>query len=331
MANFPNCSFPILSSCRSAEFVHHALSNRQPFSLIRLGDGEGLLLSLSLDSNFGDIRYLISHFGPTGVTIRQAMHLSQLLKSAISTADILGMRTDILDVDFPASLFQVDNQRFEREFKERFRLRDAERDVQYAGCRRLALLHRSLKDFCFDSDSRFSSAWIHYDLVTTGHLYNWLKAQDRIGLITGIPELPSRVEKVFDLRVRSYHIPDMFGRAGDPAISGEHYPKRFHELRKSLTVDFPGMLFLVGAGICGKVYCQWIKEMGGVAIDVGSVFDSWMGRATRPTVFRAKFPKVPKVNGVPSILLLNRQNVELLSHDTDLSSSRGTKQHKQAC
>jgi len=25
----------------------------------------------------------------------------------------------------------------------------------------------------------------------------------------------------------------------------------------------------------GKIYCKWIKESGGIAIDIGSIFDAW--------------------------------------------------------
>jgi hypothetical protein len=47
----------------------------------------------------------------------------------------------------------------------------------------------------------------------------------------------------------------------------------------------PGQLWLVGAGVLGKVYCDAIKRAGAVAIDVGSVLDVWAGRQdTRGTV-----------------------------------------------
>jgi hypothetical protein len=39
--------------------------------------------------------------------------------------------------------------------------------------------------------------------------------------------------------------------------------------------NLEGKLFLVGAGIMGKHYCHVIKSLGGVAVDIGSVFDAW--------------------------------------------------------
>lgn len=47
----------------------------------------------------------------------------------------------------------------------------------------------------------------------------------------------------------------------------------------------PGQLWLVGAGMLGKIYCSAIKAAGAVAIDVGSLMDLWSGRQdTRGTL-----------------------------------------------
>jgi hypothetical protein len=48
-----------------------------------------------------------------------------------------------------------------------------------------------------------------------------------------------------------------------------------------LLADAPGLVVLVGAGILGKIYCHRIKQLGGIAIDVGSMMDVWAGLKTR--------------------------------------------------
>ena len=55
------------------------------------------------------------------------------------------------------------------------------------------------------------------------------------------------------------------------------FPKLYKYVEEKIfsMPEFSGKLFLVGAGIFGKYYCALIKSMGGVALDVGSVFDSW--------------------------------------------------------
>ena len=41
------------------------------------------------------------------------------------------------------------------------------------------------------------------------------------------------------------------------------------------------MFFLVAAGFLGKIYCNEIKNKGGISIDIGSTADIWMGYSTR--------------------------------------------------
>ncbi len=48
-----------------------------------------------------------------------------------------------------------------------------------------------------------------------------------------------------------------------------------------IVVRKKGHVFLVGAGIMKPFYCARIQELGGIAIDVGSVMDHWYGRETR--------------------------------------------------
>jgi hypothetical protein len=43
----------------------------------------------------------------------------------------------------------------------------------------------------------------------------------------------------------------------------------------------PGDAFLVGAGVLGKIYCDEIKARGGVALDIGSILDSWANIPSR--------------------------------------------------
>jgi hypothetical protein len=50
---------------------------------------------------------------------------------------------------------------------------------------------------------------------------------------------------------------------------------------ETLHVAWPGQAFLIGAGVLGKVYCHRVKELGGVAIDVGSLIDAWAGVESR--------------------------------------------------
>jgi hypothetical protein len=61
-----------------------------------------------------------------------------------------------------------------------------------------------------------------------------------------------------------------------------HFPDVYHDLCRRITVPWPGSVFLVAGGLLAKIYCARIRERGGIAIDVGSVVDGWMGLNTRP-------------------------------------------------
>lgn len=68
----------------------------------------------------------------------------------------------------------------------------------------------------------------------------------------------------------------------DMANGVKHYPNLYREVPKWLDVLCqPGQVFFIGAGGLGKIYARMVKERGGIAIDVGSLFDGWAGMMSR--------------------------------------------------
>lgn len=62
----------------------------------------------------------------------------------------------------------------------------------------------------------------------------------------------------------------------------QHFPDQFKEIKKWMTkIPVQGNLCLVGAGFTGKIYNNWFRDLGGVAVDLGCVFDFWYGKVTR--------------------------------------------------
>jgi len=309
-----NRDFTILAPRAAAAEITRHLQEGGPMSFIRLGDGEGLVLSLCEESSFDDLHHLSTHFGGPGVSLGNVFRLRDEMIAAATHADIVGVRDDVVGVRHDPELFDLGPGLFEREFKRRFPLRTCDAGLPANACRRLALLNRVLETMHFPASTLFTSAWTHWDLAASGQLYRWIGKQQRIGLITSRANLPALLEDLLQVEVKSYFVPDMY-KDSLPKISGAHFPNRYEELRSELSVDYPGMLFLVGAGICGKIYCRWIKDRGGVALDIGAVLDTWTGIGSRPAVFRDRFGNADFTGGVPSDLLLNRKNVQrLLTH-----------------
>lgn|GEM_PF-2792988 len=59
-----------------------------------------------------------------------------------------------------------------------------------------------------------------------------------------------------------------------------HYPQLFDQVCKKIRTHGPD-LYIVGGGIFGKIYCEMVKRVGGIALDFGSLLDLWAGRRTR--------------------------------------------------
>lgn len=64
------------------------------------------------------------------------------------------------------------------------------------------------------------------------------------------------------------------------SIKESHYPQVFFKTLDECK-NMKGKVVLVAGGAFGKIYCDAIKQAGGVAIDIGSLLDNWMGLRTR--------------------------------------------------
>ena len=79
-------------------------------------------------------------------------------------------------------------------------------------------------------------------------------------------------------------------------------------MKEQILVKRKEDIFLVGAGVLGKIYCQWVKEQGGIAIDLGAMFDAWSGgksRLTNPIHSIELYSKYPKISRQKAVELYN--------------------------
>jgi hypothetical protein len=231
-----------------------------PFALIRLGDGEGRLLGYPelVDKAELDTSLQI-WFGRTDFDPGALAALALELREATLAADVLGLPR-------PAQLAF------------------AEWRAILAPLERFGLL---------DNGPLLTDTAIHRYLQI-GLFYR--------DLLTGLPfcgvlscrDLSARLARVFRIdRVEQYLVP---GETRYPGLArGEHYPARFFELKETLRVPFPGAVFLVGAGALGKIYCHWIKQRGGIALDIGSICDAWagVGRVHKPCHWLEVYDEIP--------------------------------------
>ncbi|CAO4137135.1 hypothetical protein OFEAOIEE_LOCUS4903 [Methylorubrum extorquens] len=252
------------------DWARAALQDRRGFSMIRLGDGEGAFCRISSEDEQryrnlyrfcrddrarvwfnGEIDLIESGFTDTAFGLRQAMY----------DADVLGL---------PYRSWVA-------------------HEYQFCGPTGITCLVNALrlaKVPAVDRGQSWTTQQVHAELLQSTLLEKLVRECKRISLISCMGDAPHILKEAFDLdEVDFYKIPGEKAHLhllGQDAGEGRHFPDRFNVLMDELSQPLHGQLFLVAGGILGKFYCTRIKQSGGVALDVGSIIDAWMGRMTRP-------------------------------------------------
>lgn len=302
--HFPRCDFPLTDTEKITVFMNGRLSNREPTSVVRLGDGEGLVLARPTPEDAALWPRICFNFGPQ-ITARQVDSLADLLSCAVESADVVGIRDDLLNVDFQPDNFNLSPDEFLQRFRASFRLRPVDAKLGYPPVLWLAHLHRFLSTQKFRRGTIFTSAWIHFQLSSSGALVKMMREQERVGLISAKVALAKALEKQLKIRVDYYEVPERYAEAAANGTDRVHFPDEFDRTMQALQVAYRGQLFLVGAGICGKVYCHRVRELGGIGLDIGAVCDAWLNVPSRIPVFRTLYD--PYSDNVPESLLLEYQ------------------------
>jgi Flp pilus assembly protein TadD len=250
-----------------------AIARRSPYSLIRLGDGEARFLAYMDPST----RRVLSE-GDSGVMMESIWHnwfgqplaafdsydlayLNAAVIRSIETATIIGVPK--------AGRLEVDRQHFGY--------------LAYLDGLVAHLLRQAPERLCADASVPVA---LHRE---SPFLADLLEGAGFVGVVGPHAELPARLAARFGIgRTAFYEVP---GERRLPAKliskSDRHFPERYREIMRDLIVPERGAIFLVAAGLLGKVYCARIKALGGIAIDIGSLADGWMGygRESRPGHF----------------------------------------------
>ncbi|MEQ8816689.1 MAG: tetratricopeptide repeat protein [Thalassobaculum sp.] len=277
-----HAAFPIDTAWRreaAAAVVDRILDHcaeKRPFSLIRLGDGEGNFLPYPPawarfeEADRRSVQYL--WWGERRLGPADEAEISSLLCDSIRHADIVGV-PDLSRLCFgmplpaPASLYQSWHD--------------------YRGV--LAILDHLDGGTAVGAgtlirpEQVITSCNLHVDLASWGLYERLFGSIRRVSVIGCHAALPAELAARFGLTVsRFVRIPHerKFGEAFGYGDDGDHYPDAFRRLRRDLVAE-PGEVFLVAAGILGKIYCDWIRSAGGIALDIGSVVDHWCGFSTR--------------------------------------------------
>ncbi len=291
-----------------------AIETRQPFSFIRMFDGEARFLSylsprVQAILRPAELSAMINSIWQSWFKERielfdreEVLALGQKVLWAVATADVTG----IASVQMEAA------------------------DHYHFG------FLAEMQDMILEEDGRlYTPALIHHDLHKTIPFLKPLLADlPFIGFIGCHPQLAGRLARHCNIaRTASYMVPGENGRVQLPAdvLGTGHFPDIYERILETLEVPFRGAVFLVGAGLLGKVYAARVKQLGGIAIDIGSLADGWMGYNTRPgqldDIGRWRLPELPdagdgEIRAGKSVLKQNELSLDDLVEDLKAKLSR---------
>lgn len=238
------------------ELVRSWLEDDRPGAVVRFGEGEGrLLIAEPTDSE--SLRVAANKLArQAGIQTdaEDVLQIKSLVATAFDQADVVGIRGS----DWFSEEHREWVKRIERIFEQRVA---AGRQPAYVSH---CLVSNALRDA----------------------LPSLLEREQRISVVSS-RDLQRVLSETYDVDVRMYPIPSQYVMRN---IDGA-YESRLHDvpiwpefwagLRNDIAVREEGEVFLVGAGIFGKELCIRIRELGGIALDLGSCLDGLAGKATR--------------------------------------------------
>jgi hypothetical protein len=259
-----------LDTAETAAEIAEAQQQRRPFALIRAGDGEGSLLTFgNADEHAYRLLYARNRAEFAAIWFGEEFPVA----GSAFFGGIRDLSRDLLE----SSVLGIPYETWIRH--------------EYAICSprgipSLVNVLRSVLGAGALPDLAVTDQNVHVNLHLSGRLAPVVRAAQRVTVISCHDGLPALLTERLQLdEVALLRIPGEHGSAavlGPERIAGTHYPDMFTQLQTELSRPHDGRLFLVAAGVLGKFYASTIRRHGGVAIDIGSLADAWIGCYTRP-------------------------------------------------
>jgi len=250
--------------------IEQALLSRTPYSVVRLGDAEGRVLGYPLYFSQYEIltQVLYYQFGPKSVHETRGRFgrnwvdgtmadLSRLVRAGVDNADVVGLPV----YDYFRTIDEVLTPGH----------------LGY-GC----AMHYALGRFSQIDPARAVGANVFQILAERPDFFPQIAKRAAAVWTVGPWDMSAELAPALGIaKVTHIEVPRHFTWTEDKGAG--QFPLLYAVVEQRLRAlgNLQGQLFLVGAGLMGKWYCAVIKEHGGVALDIGSVFDSW-AKKSRP-------------------------------------------------
>jgi hypothetical protein len=260
--------------------IRAALDAQIPYSVVRIGDGEANLLTYLRYSGTPQLDRLIARAIIEGQADRfnandlWLLCLRELMQLSIASADVVGVRGFWWGRSAPQA------QRSSSQIERVVVARQINADPRVTlGVSRAADAMLKLAASSGLKGKTIASA--HLYLAILEGLDVLISAAQRVLLITNRIELVVRLQQRWP--EKHLELIEVGRSASTP--SGKRplkSPKFLDKVHSQLPQELGGALCLVGAGPWSEIYCTFIKQNGGVGIDLGSGFDLMDGVVSRP-------------------------------------------------
>lgn len=235
----------ILSTQQLFDAIIYSIDNNIPSSFIRIGDGEAIMMGYGDNSTVADIKMMTNKiFGNYKFTDEQLKYIKNGIIDSCYESTIIGIPT-------PQNKKQKYHGWVEDILVKKFDLLKNDPKVAYAS------FHRNLQE---------------YDLYK-----DIISKYDDVYCISG-RDIGNKISNKFGVNCNLVKIPP---QSSDSNMVLNNHPDIHLDILKQIREKSANNLWLVGAGFYGKIYCTEIKKYGGIAIDVGSVIDAWVGINSR--------------------------------------------------
>ena len=270
----------VASSCRGmltgadsgaslAAFLRERIESATPTSVIRLGDADGNVLFSQMDryKNLADYCLRkISHiyFGDQKVMPVNSDFFASVVIDAVTQADVVGApERGTIARSFRTPLPEIDTRGM-------------------CGMRGVYNYMAARYDCSTLLGKLWGSTWLSRALLP--FYFDLLKNQHYLGLITCYRELGDLIQERTKIeKIQTIPVP-MQASIARVNRNINHYPDAYQSIVDAIRPPRQGAIYIIAAGILSKSYGTIVKNRGGIAIDVGSVADVWMGAKTRPGV-----------------------------------------------
>lgn len=219
--------------------IEEHVNKKEPFSLVRIGDGDLKLLAELVEGRINERK-----FNRSGIPRDRGDWILKLYRDGCNNANY--------------------TTSFEMYYTDQFWNRSFS-----SGTKKKVKAWKKIYNQAGIINTNFCNPEIGH-LLFLNQEKNLLKIlrEKNVCLITSHPRASKRLRNA-NVNVKVIKI---------PGINSGHYNK-YREIKKSIIKAIPTVdIFLLSAGSIGKGYSNAIKNNGGISIDIGQVINMWAGR-----------------------------------------------------